>query len=146
MSYLLYTTLSQQIFRFAWACFKGDSPLLFAKAEFLRVPIRNKKVYKNRKLALNCDCKTLYRFDEENVQRCRWRNWYQTTEARTILSVMNSIIEKRFVWVRFQQNQEEMRSAKQSWQISSRNRCYRHVRIVKTSKRGDEYIKQKRKS
>lgn len=155
-------------------------------AEF--VNLRAQKQYKVRREANWRDFKSLYRFQEENVN---WMATYflgenlerrggalssnhkmkvflrymanpgfqmgvaeelgitQSTVSKTISFVMNKIVEKSHLWIKFPSTQPKINEAQQAWQEKFQFPSAigvidcTHVQILKPNQHGDEYINRK---
>lgn len=152
------------------------------------VNLRAQKQYKVRREPNRQDFKSLYRFEEENVN---WMATYflgenherrggalssshkmkvflrymanpgfqtgvaeelgidQSTVSTTISSVMNKIIEKAHLWIKFPSTLTKLNEAQQAWQEKFQFPSAigvidcTHVQILKPNHHGDEYINRK---
>lgn len=74
---------------------------------------------------------------------------HQTTVSKILTEVMDKILQKSKIWIKFPQSAEEMRQAKLEWQEKYTFPAAigvldcTHVRIKKPSRHGDEYINRK---
>ena len=155
-------------------------------AAFLQ--IRKKKVYQNRRTALACDYKKLYRFSEASVEWLAqhflgeseetrggaistkdqmkiflryaadpgYQNGigeetriHQSSISKVISKVLQKIVEKAHLWIKFPESEDEMKVAQEKWSEKYQFPfavgaidCT-HVRIPKFKDYGDEYINRK---
>ncbi|XP_030762186.1 putative nuclease HARBI1 [Sitophilus oryzae] len=143
-------------------------------AEF--VNLRAQKQYKVQREVNWRDFKSLYKFQEENVN---WMATYflgenlerrggalssnhkmkvflielgitQSTVSKIILFVMNKIVEKSHLWIKFRSTQPNINEAQQAWQEKLQFPSAigvidcTHFQILKPNQHGDEYINRKR--